>query len=236
MVNKDLADGEQEHPLSIVMMGASGAVGTEVVRTLGGYASLEQLTLLNRRSLDALLDTRIRQLTIDVLDPKSYAAALPGHKIAICTLGVGQPSKVSKEQYLRIDKEAVLDFAAQCKMAGVGHFELLCSIGANTDSRSFYLRAKGELQEELAALKFDRLSLFQPSMILTEHNRYGVGQALTLAVWPKLDTVLVGPLRKLRGIPVETLGRAMAKNTRTIASGLEILQWDEIMRLAGEKT
>jgi hypothetical protein len=38
---------------------------------------------------------------------------------------VGEPSKLSREQFTRIDKQTVLDFAAACKRAGVSHFELL---------------------------------------------------------------------------------------------------------------
>jgi len=77
-------------------------------------------------------------------------------------------------------------------------------------SNSFYLRTKGELVEALKALNFDRLSIFQPSMILTPTNRYGIAQAITLKVWPFLKPLLMGSLRKYRGIPVNVLGQAMA--------------------------
>jgi len=75
------------------------------------------------------------------------------------------------------------------------------------------------------------LSLFQPSMILTEHNRYGVSQAITLTVWPWLSFLLVGPLRKYRGIPVGQLGKAIALNGKVEHTGIEILQWDDFERL-----
>ena len=131
-----------------------------------------------------------------------------------------------------MDKDAVLQFAQACKAAGVKHFELLSSVGANARSRSFYLRTKGELNSALAALAFERLSIFQPSMILTPTNRYGWAQALTLAVWPRLDGVLGGSLQRWRGIPVGELGRAMAANALTSGSGDETLQWADFKRLA----
>ena len=59
-------------------------------------------------------------------------------------------------------------------------------------------------------------------MLLTPQNRYGVTQALTLAVWPKIGWALVGGLRRYRGIKVEDLGRAMAiddHTLRTISAG-----------------
>ncbi len=147
---------------------------------------------------------------IDVLDPASYRAHLNGCDIAICTLGVGQPTKVDRAHLVRIDHNAVLGFATACKAAGVRHFLLLSSIGAHPGSRSFYLRTKGELEDGLEILNFERLSLFQPSMILTPTNRYGLSQALTLALWPRLHPILIGPLAKFRGVPVDILGQAIA--------------------------
>jgi uncharacterized protein YbjT (DUF2867 family) len=139
---------------------------------------------------------------------------------------------MSREEFIRIDKQAVLDFAAVCKRSGIQHFELLSSVGVNATSRSFYLRTKGELEDGLRQLGFERLSLFHPSMILTPENRYGLSQALVLRVWPRLKPVLSGPLRKFRGISVEQLGAAMGHNVVVGGQGEEALTWDEIVRLA----
>ncbi|MGQ7844025.1 NAD(P)H-binding protein [Granulosicoccus sp. 3-233] len=213
------------------MLGATGAVGTEVVQSLRGDARLTKLALLGRRELSGVAQSTITQHRIDVLNPDSYASLLSGYQCAICTLGVGEPSSVSREEFLRIDKQAVIDFATACRQSGVEHFQLLSSVGADARSRSFYLRSKGELNESLEALNFRRLSLFQPSMIITPVNRYGISQALTLALWPGLSRILFGPLQKFRGIDVSTLGKAMALNSWSEGRGVERLHWDEMMSL-----
>jgi len=213
------------------MLGATGAVGKETVRHLEGFTNLTKLTLLGRRPLEGCTASFIQQNNIDIFTPESYQKYIEGHQTAICTLGVGEPSKMSKENFVRIDKEAALDFAVACKAAGVSHFQLLASVAISPESKSFYLRTKGELVEELKALQFERLSVFQPSMILTPNNRYGISQAITLQVWPLLKPLLVFGLRKYRGIPVELLGKAIAANIFTKKMGIEILQWDEFIDL-----
>ncbi len=218
--------------LNIVMLGATGAVGTEVVSTLLTMPELASLTLLGRREVEDICHDGLHQHKLDIFDPGSYIMHLPGHDTAICTLGVGEPSKVSREDFVRIDKLAVLDFATACKTAGIRHFQLLGSIGSDVNSRSFFLRTKGELEEGLKALAFERLSIFQPSMILTPENRYGVTQALTLWGWPKLDFLLTGSRTKYRGIKVATLGRAIALNTRAGKSGVETLRRNDFQALA----
>ena len=126
----------------------------------------------------------------------------------------------------------MIAFAKICKQSGVRHVELLGAVGADSKSRAFYRRVKGELEEALVALNFERLSLFQPSMILTPTNRYGIQQALTLAFWPGLSRLLIGPTRKYRGIRIEALGAAMANNLATAGQGVETLHWHQFTALA----
>lgn len=216
----------------VVMMGSTGAVGGYAAATLASMPEVARLTLLGRRPTD-LDGPTVEQHTVDAMQPDSYAQRLKGHDVAVCTLGVGDPSKVDRETFVRIDKQVVLDFAAASKAAGVQHFELLASVGVDSGSRSFYLRTKGELEDGLRDLQFERLSLFHPSMILTPTNRYGWTQALTLRVWPWLTPVLLGGLRKYRGIAVATLGAAMARNVVVAPPGEQTLEWDEFIGLAG---
>ncbi len=127
-------------------------------------------------------------------------------------MGVGQPSKSTPEEVWKVEIDYVMGFAAVCREAGVRHFSLMTSVGANPRSRFAYVRLKGEQEERLKALGFARTSLFRPSMLLTSENRYGTSQAILLALWPRLHPLLAGPLRHYRGIRVEDLGTAMARN------------------------
>ena len=222
--------------LSVVVLGASGAVGSEAVKALLAMPAVAKVTLLNRRALSLPESPRMSQHIVDPLDPASYRHLLAGHTAAICTLGVGQPSKVSKDELVRIDKTAALEFARACKDAGVQRFELLSAVGADPKSSNHYLRTKGELRDALQALDFARLSSFQPSMILTPTNRYDRLQGMLLAVWPRLSPVLGGGLSKYRGIKVETLGAAMALNLVRTGRGFEVLHWSEMTTLTGRAT
>lgn len=211
---------------SVIMIGATGAVGTEALNRLVQMDEIGRITLLVR-SKSPVESNKITQHVVDVLNPETYQAHLSGHDVAISTFGVGEPTKISKEDFIKIDRDAVLSFARLCKDAGIQHFQSLGSVGVHSKSSQYYLKAKGELEDGIEALGFSRVSLFHPSMILTPHNRYGLTQGLTLAIWPILTPLLMGPLRKLRGIKVERLGRAIANNVATSGNGIEVLEWDE---------
>ncbi len=210
---------------SVVFLGATGAVGMEALKEVLSISDLAKVTTFGRSKLKNISDSRVVQREVNIFDPSTYGNHIEGHEIAICTLGVGEATKVSKEDFIKIDKTAVVDFALKCKEQGVKHFELLASVGINSKSRNYYLRTKGELVDELKRLDFDRLSIFMPSMIITPTNRYGLSQAIFLKIWPIVSVLMIGSWKKYRGVNVEDLGAAMAHNISNEGRGFEALSW-----------
>jgi len=224
-----------------VLIGATGAVGRNVLDAVLHSPHFIAATTLGRRKLAAddplAASQKLTEHVVDLFAPDSYRDLLGGHDTAFCTLGVGQPSKVPEAEVRRIEIDCVLAFATACRQRGVHHFTLMTSVGADRSSRVKYLRLKAELEQAVADLGFARCTLARPSMLLTPHNRYGTSQGLLLAVWPRLDFVLAGPLRKYRGIDVQKLGQALVRNAERLAppgrpaAPVEILEWDDFARL-----
>jgi uncharacterized protein YbjT (DUF2867 family) len=220
-------------PLRAVLLGATGAVGRNVLAETLRSPAFASVTTLGRRPVDGSdAAGKLTQHVVDLADPASYRDRVAGHTTAICTLGVGEPSKSTPAAVWKVEIDYVMGFAAVCKEAGVRHFSLMTSVGANPQSRFAYVRLKGTQEERVKALGFERTSLFRPSMLLTAENRYGTSQAVLLALWPWLNPLLAGPLRRYRGIRVEDLGIAMARNAvRDAPRGVEVLEWDDFRRL-----
>ncbi len=220
------------------MLGATGAVGGHVLAEVLGSPVFAAVTTLGRRPAAlppavVVAPDKLAQHVVDVATSDSYRQYLPGHSDAICTLGVGDPAKLPREEVWRIEVDYVVAFASACRKAGVERFSLMTSVGSDPSSRSYFLKMKGTLEEQVKALGFPRLRIFRPSMILTPENRYGLSQAVTLSVWPKLNWVLQGPLRATRGIRVEDLGRAIgldaARGGRD--DGARIYTWDDFQAI-----
>lgn len=220
---------------TIVFIGATGAVGSAALHQLLNKDKVAKILTLGRRVVELKEPpAHLEQQVIDIHNPESYSDYIDGYEIAICTLGVGEPSKISKKDFIAIDKTAVLNFAKVCKAKGVKHFHLLSSIGVSSNnSWNYYMRTKGELNDELVKLNFERLSIFQPSMILTPQNRYGLSQAIALKIWPMLDYFLHKGYRKYRGIKVDMLGKSIANNVFLEKTGVEYLQYDDFLKLQG---
>ncbi len=217
-----------------IVLGATGAVGANIVKALVQSPSYVGVTTIGRRIQSDLANSnaKLTQHIVDVFDPKSYDRLLPGHSHAFCAFGIGQPSKTHPEDFQKVDIDAVLHFAAACHAQGVRHISVMTSVGSNPKSSIRYLRLKGELEKDIAAMGFPRTSFFRPSMLITPNNRYGLMQGILLKATPLLDPFLLGPLSRYRSIKVSELGTAMVLNADTTGQGLEILEWKDFKRIS----
>src|SRR5881394_2351296 len=152
-----------------IVIGATGAVGSSLVRELIASERWNRIVILARRPVDLFADTS--KLDIHVIDLSDLAAeaanAARGCDAAFCTMGVGQPRKMPKDEVWRVDVEYAGAFARGCRAAGVPHISLLSSAGADATSRSGYLRLKGSAENAVRAAGIARTSFFRPSLLVT---------------------------------------------------------------------
>jgi uncharacterized protein YbjT (DUF2867 family) len=218
-----------------VVVGATGAVGSALVRELLTAPRCEAVTILTRRKVDVFAGadgvSKLIQRVVNMDDLEAAATeAVRGCEIAFCTMGIGQPRKASREELWRVDVEYAGAFARGCKQAGVRHISLLGAAGADAGSRSYYMRAKGSAEEAVRAPGFARCSFFRPSLLVTRDIRYGLQDRVTQAVFPRLSWALPSRWHEIR---VEDLARAMRVNAEHPpgADAVEVLHYDEFLAL-----
>ncbi|HBL28157.1 MAG TPA: hypothetical protein DD490_15090 [Acidobacteria bacterium] len=219
-----------------LVIGATGAVGSALVRELLASPRCAAVTTLARRRV-AMFEglpgqEKLQQVVFDMSRPEEIereAAMVPGCDAAFCTLGVGQPRKMAKEEVWRIDVESAAAFARGAHAAGARHVSLLSSAAATPQASSFYLRLKGAAEEGVAAAGIERTSFFRPSLLVTREIRYGLQDRLTQLLIPAVSWLLPSRFHEIR---VEDLGRAMQINAEQPGRpGVEILHYADFAAL-----
>ena len=226
-----------------IVLGATGAVGSALVRELLAAPQWASVCIFVRRPTTQFAGAhgaaKLTEYLMDVDRLEAEVAAelslrrdaQSGLAAAFCTLGVGQPRKVSRDELRRVDVGIAGAFARGCRSAGVAHFSLLTAVGADPSSRVHYLRIKGEIEQLVESLAFERASFFRPSMLLTREMRFGLQDRLTHALFPRISRFLPSRYREIR---VEDLAAAMRLNAeRADVRGGEVLEHDDFVRIAG---
>ena len=216
-----------------MVIGATGAVGSSLTRSLLASPVWDAVTILTRRPAEMFAGAPgIQKLTRQVVDLEQLepeaARAAQRCDAAFCTMGIGQPRKVSREEFWKVDVVYAGRFAHACKAAGVRHLSLLSSVGANPLSRNYYLHVKGSAEIWCRAAELARLSLFRPSLLATREIRYGLQDWMAQKIFPRLSWAFP---RRFHEITVEDLGQAMRLNAEREGSGAEVLHYPEFQVL-----
>jgi uncharacterized protein YbjT (DUF2867 family) len=216
-----------------IVIGGTGAVGSSLVSELLASPLCEQVTVVARHEpAPGLFPDRKGKLRFHILDMGQLASqAIPHARncdAAFSTMGIGQPRKVAKQEFWKVDVEQNTAFARACKIAGVRHFSLLSSVGADPNSRTNYLHVKGVAEERIQQMGFARTSFFRPSLLVTKQIRYGLQDRLTQTLFPLLSRFFAP---KFHEIEVEDLGRAMRINAERQRTGVETLTYPEFREL-----
>ena len=169
--------------------------------------------------------------TEDIVADFADLPAMPSARVAVCTLGTTIRAAGSQDAFRAIDFDAVIAFATAAKTAGVEHFLTVTAVGANANSSVFYSRVKGEVERELSSMRFQRLDIVQPGLLLG--NRTESRPVETLLKWmaPGTDLLMQGPWRRYRSIAAHTVAESLLVLTTHSAPGLYIHQHDDIMAL-----
>ena len=147
-----------------VLLGASGLVGGYCLQTLLADSQYARIVLLGRRELVAARHPRLTQKLVDfdALTQSDFADA----DEVFCALGTTMRKAGSEQGFHRVDVDYPLSAAKLSRQAGVTQFLLVSSVGADAVAKNFYLKTKGELEQEIDKQGFKAFHVFRPSLLL----------------------------------------------------------------------
>ncbi|WP_042470577.1 NAD(P)H-binding protein [Bacillus ndiopicus] len=191
---------------SAIVVGATGLVGSELVKLLCESDEYVAVTVIARRSLDyshPKLIVRIREF--DELAESDMEFA---HEI-FCCLGTTIKKAGSREIFEKIDVEYPVQIAAMAKNRGIQHMIVISAMGANEKSFAYYNRVKGKLEKELIDIDLPQLSIVRPSLLVGNRSEFRPGEKMGEAVLKILNPLLIGPLKLYRSIEAKQVALAM---------------------------
>jgi dTDP-4-dehydrorhamnose reductase len=210
-----------------LLVGATGMVGGAVIAN----ADALRLTILARRETAGLLP----QHKLLVAPPEQWGEVIAAERpaIFISCLGTTIRQAGSQAAFRAVDHDLVLAAARAAKEGGAQQAIVVSSVGASAKAGNFYLRTKGETEDGLRALGFERLDILRPGLLTGERQGPArVGEGIAMLAAPLTNALLHGSLRRYRSIPGETVARAIVALAGRSDSGVHIHENDAIRVLA----
>ena len=190
--------------MKALIISATGATGKDLVTLLLNDNAYTEVHCFVRKPLP-LSHPKLHAHVVDFDTPEAWADLLHGD-VAFSCLGTTLAVAGSKDAQWRVDYDYQYAFAEHCKNNGVSTFVLVSAAGAKAQSKLFYNRMKGALEEAVKKLNFPRLLIFQPS-ILIRSNSDRSGENFTVKAFKFLNKL--GILKRYRPMPTEVLAEKM---------------------------
>lgn len=192
--------------MKAIVIGATGATGKALLPLLAVSSEIESIDCFGRRHPE-FTHQKLNSHQIDFSKPDDWRDEVQGDVLFAC-LGTTLKAAGSKEAQWAIDYEANLEFAKAARENGVDALVLVSASGANSASRLFYQRMKGELEQAIIALNFPHLIIFR-SPLLIRPNSDRLGEKMAERIFRVLNRI--GMLKNQRPLAVEKLAQAMLK-------------------------
>ena len=215
----------------VLLAGATGLVGSQVLQHLSLLGSKIDLHIVSRRPLVSL-PSGVQAHIADIATWPIYVAEIAPNIVISC-LGTTIKTSGSKAAFSAVDLDLVTSFAKSAKAAGAAHMIAISSVGANANSPNFYLSTKGKAEAALRALEFERLDILRPGLLRGNRQENRTGEALGIMLSPLTDALLYGPLRRYRSINSFDVAMAIANLVKCGGQGEFIHENDSITALAG---
>lgn len=211
-----------------IVIGATGLIGKHLTKLLLDNPAYSTVKVFVRRSLN-ISNPKLEEHIINFDQNLKWKNEIIGDEL-FSAMGTTIKKAGSKEAQYKIDVTYQLEFAKAAAENGVKSYFLVSSVGANAKSKLFYTKIKGELEEKVKLLSFNKIRIFRPSLLLGERDEKRFGEKAAERIL-KIVVPIFPFLKNQRPIEGEKVARAMivcanddSKERIKILEPLEIFQ------------
>ena len=205
--------------INAIIIGATGAVGRELVDYLLMNENYGKITIFVRRVIERwekLSEDKKQKLNIIKVENLDFLAnekeqilSLLNDNIQYDVLFNVLGSRVGRgeEEFRKVDYTYVVNSCILCEKLNISHFSNCSAANASKDSWFLYSRVKGEAEEECLKKNVNYISILRPGIILNRDNddRFGEKVISYIPFLPKITSkdiamsMLVDDLEYQRG-------------------------------------
>ncbi len=206
-----------------LVAGASGLIGSSLVRMLLAEEQYSSVHILVRKEIDWFDPKLIQHVAdFDHLDSISLDFHVDD---AFCTLGTTIAKAGSQAAFIRVDHEYVLSFAKKALSLGAGGFFVVSSMGADSSSRIFYNKVKGQMEADLKTTGYPKIAIFRPSLLLGMRTEKRAGEKFAGWMMTAFDFAIPA---KYKAIHVDQVAKKMIEVAKQGNKGVFTLESDQL--------
>ena len=194
--------------MKILVAGSTGLVGKTLI---SDFLQEHEVITISRRPFK--FPNNVKQELIDFnkdfsLKPADHFFICLGYPLELLDL-IYMRDKI-KPKFEEVDFGLVIKLAKMALDVGIKDISVISSVMADKNSLNHYLKIKGEMEEEIKKLSFNKINIFRPSHLLGEReNKIGLDVQIFEKVTNIFGQVLPSQLKDFKNVEARTLAKNM---------------------------
>jgi len=208
-----------------IILGATGLTGGLLLELLLKDERYQKVVLFSRSSVKNA-HPKIEEHLIDLFKLENYAEQFKADEV-FCCVGSTQSKTPDEEIYKKVDYGIPVTAAKLAKKNGISTFITVSALGADAESRFFYNKTKGEMEEAVLQQQLKNTYFLRPSLIDGNRSEKRTFEFLWKKIMRVANFLMLGPLKKYRSIQASTIAKCMlilanSSSTKTFIENEEI--------------
>ncbi|WP_010662723.1 NAD(P)H-binding protein [Marinilabilia salmonicolor] len=207
------------------IIGATGLIGSHLLQQLQVSDAFDTIKVIGRRTA-GYKNPKTEELVIDFEDEAAFKKAIKGSDAVFCAVGTtNKKVNGNKTAYRKVDFDIPVNAARFTAETGCNIFAIISAVGADSNSKNFYTRLKGEMEEAVQQQNISTLLIFRPSLLLGKRNETRIAESLGKWIMKPLSFLI--PAR-MKPIEAEDIAKAMIHAANSDLKGNHIFHYPEI--------
>jgi nucleoside-diphosphate-sugar epimerase len=211
-----------------LLFGSSGLVGSELLNLIIQSNKYDNIKLFVR-SETSNNHPKIEIIKTDFNNLNNHKNSIVGDDCFFC-IGTTRKNTPDKNEYIRIEYSIPIEVAKIALTNSVNNFIYVSSLGANPNASGLYLKNKGQAEEELIKLNFQKLSIIRPSILLGNRKENRIGEKIGIFIMQTLSPLFLGKLKKYKPIKVENVAKAILSIAQNNYKN-QIIESDQLVKI-----
>jgi len=195
-----------------LLLGCTGLVGNEILTQLLLDRDFDKVIVLVRQPLP-FTHPKLEERLVDFQNPSEFEHAMQGADVIFSSVGTTQRKvKGDAAAYRKVDEWIPTKAAEFGAKWGAKSFLLVSAIGADAQSKNFYLKLKGDVETQIKKSGIPSIFIFQPSLLLGNRREFRLGERMAQWIFPIFRWLTPS---KYRAVEAKDLAKAMVHYSKT---------------------
>lgn len=213
---------------TVILLGSSGLTGSILLRYLLENPLYNKVIVINRKSI-SFQHPKLLEMITDFKEAPDMSEFGRIDAVFSC-LGTTRRKTHDLKAYRNVEIGIPCLIAIAALRKDLKTFHYISGVDANASSRNFYLRIKGEAEDQLKKLKIPFLHLYRPSLLIGPRKEKRVIEKALSLVIPLFDKLLSGKTSRYKSMNVDDLAKAMIfHDIKAQQSAVQVHEYYSIM-------